>query len=86
MNEVRIVYFAWIKERIGLAEETVQLPDSVVTVADLILLLSTKSDAHGEAFDDPDLVRVAIDQTHVPLTAEIAGAAEIAFFPPVTGG
>jgi sulfur-carrier protein len=82
----RLLYFAWIRERIGKPEETVALPESVVTVTDLIAWLAARGPEYAHAFDKPDIVRTAIDKTHVKATAPIAGAREIAFFPPVTGG
>ena len=82
----RLLYFAWIRERVGKPEETVALPEAVVTVADLIAWLGTRGPEYAHAFDKPEVVRTAIDKTHVKATASVAGAREIAFFPPVTGG
>jgi sulfur-carrier protein len=82
----RLLYFAWIRERVGKPEETLALPESVVTVADLIAWLAARGPEYAHAFDKPDVVRTAIDKTHVKATAPISGAREIAFFPPVTGG
>lgn len=81
-----IRYFAWVRERVGLEQETLDLPPSVETVADVIAWLQTIDDAHGHAFADADAIRVALDQVHVEADAPIAGASEIAFFPPMTGG
>ncbi|WP_439528925.1 molybdopterin converting factor subunit 1 [Pannonibacter sp.] len=81
-----IRYFAWVRERVGLDQETVDLPPSVETVADVIAWLQTVDDAHGHAFADADAIRAALDQVHVETDATIAGAREIAFFPPMTGG
>jgi molybdopterin synthase sulfur carrier subunit len=83
---VRIVYFAWVRERIGKAEETVELPAGVATVADLAGWLSGRGEEYAHAFADPKVVRAAIDRHHVKADAPIAGAREIAFFPPMTGG
>lgn len=85
-NSVRIVYFAWLRERVGHAEETVTVPDGVSTVADLVAWLAGRDEAHAHAFAEPGIVRAAIDQMHVKPDAPIAGAREIAFFPPMTGG
>ena len=82
----RLLYFAWIRERVGKPEETVALPESVVTVTDLIAWLAARGPEYAHAFDKPDIVRTAIDKTHVKATASVTGAREIAFFPPVTGG
>lgn len=83
---MRLVYFAWVRERIGTAEEEVSPPDSVTTVGDLVDWLAGRSSGHAEAFADRARLRAAVDQTFVPLDTPIAGAREIAIFPPVTGG
>jgi sulfur-carrier protein len=87
-NEMSVTlrYFAWVREKAGLAEERVDLPPGVATVADLIAWLKTRGPEYTEAFARGEVIRAAIDQTHVKHTAPIAGAREIAFFPPVTGG
>lgn len=84
--QVKIRYFAWVRERIGVAEETVELPASAATVGDVVAWLRSRGPEFDAAFAKPDVVRAAIDQVHVKATASIAGAREIAFFPPVTGG
>jgi sulfur-carrier protein len=83
---VKLLYFAWVREKAGLAEETVELPGSARTVADVIAWLKTRGPEFAEAFERGDVVRAAIDQSHVKHNAPVAGAREIAFFPPVTGG
>jgi molybdopterin synthase sulfur carrier subunit len=83
---VTLRYFAWVRERVGLAEERVELPPSVVTIAELVAWLSARGPGYAAAFAHAGVVRAAIDQAHVPPAAAIAGAREIAFFPPVTGG
>jgi molybdopterin synthase sulfur carrier subunit len=83
---VRILYFAWVRERIGKSGETLNLPSGVQTVADLMTHLQSLGPEYQHAFARPDVIRAAIDQTHVKASAAIAGAREIAFFPPVTGG
>ena len=83
---VRLLYFAWVRERAGLSEETVELPGDLLTVADVVGWLRLRGANYAAAFERPDLVRAAVDQTHVQHTASIAAAREIAFFPPVTGG
>jgi molybdopterin synthase sulfur carrier subunit len=83
---VRILYFAWVREKTGKAEETVELPAGVDTVAALIAWLSKRGPEYVEAFARPGVVRAAVDRTHVAPSASIATAREIAFFPPVTGG
>ena len=83
---VKLVYFAWVRERIGRAEETVEPPAGVTTVAELAAWLKTRGPEYASAFARPDVIRAAIDHSHVKPNASIAGAREIAFFPPVTGG
>ena len=83
---VKLVYFAWVRERVGKAEETVELPAEVATVADLAAWLKARGPEYAAAFAKPEVVRAAINQSHVKPSASIAGAKEIAFFPPVTGG
>ncbi|KAA0075241.1 molybdopterin converting factor subunit 1 [Tardiphaga sp. P9-11] len=83
---MKVVYFAWVRERIGKSEETVEPPAAVRTVGDLIGWLSTRGDEYAYAFETPKVIRAAIDHTHVRPDTVIAGAREIAFFPPMTGG
>lgn len=83
---LKLVYFAWVRERIGLADETIELPGEARTVADLVLWLKTRGEGYELAFENEAVVRAAIDHTHVKPDAAIAGAREIAFFPPMTGG
>jgi molybdopterin synthase sulfur carrier subunit len=83
---MRLLYFAWIREKTGKAEEMVELPRNILTVADLVAWLKTRGPEYAEAFCNAEVVRVAIDQRHVKYTASLAGAHEVAFFPPVTGG
>ncbi len=83
---VKLVYFAWVRERIGLAEETVVLPDSIRTIGDLVGWLTTRGENYGYAFENPTTVRAAINHNHAGPDALIADATEIAFFPPMTGG
>ena len=83
---VQLKYFAWVRERVGRAEEIVALPPGVATIADLVVWLKARGPEYDHAFDNPEFVRAAIDQAHVKPTAVIKNAREIAFFPPVTGG
>ncbi len=83
---VKVLYFAWVREKAGRAEEIIELPARVETVADLIAWMATRGEEFRSAFERPDIIRVAIDQHHVKHDAAVAGAREIAFFPPVTGG
>jgi sulfur-carrier protein len=83
---VKLVYFAWVRERIGKGEEIVDPPAGVATVADLMTWLASRGDEYALAFESSKFIRVAIDRTHVAATTTIAGAKEVAFFPPMTGG
>jgi sulfur-carrier protein len=83
---VKLVYFAWVRERVGRPEETVAPPETVETVADLIAWLKTRGEEYAHAFENGPLIRAAIDRTHVKHDAALGGAREIAFFPPMTGG
>ncbi|MGE3876092.1 MAG: molybdopterin converting factor subunit 1 [Parvibaculaceae bacterium] len=82
----RLLYFARMRQIIGKSEEDIAIPADVTTVSGLIDFLKERDDAYASAFADPRIIRAAIDQAHAPLDASIAGAREIAFFPPVTGG
>jgi sulfur-carrier protein len=83
---MKLMYFAWVRERIGKAEETVELPAAVKTVGDLMSWLASRGEEYAHAFETPKVIRAAIDHTHVRADAAVAGAREIAFFPPMTGG
>jgi molybdopterin synthase sulfur carrier subunit len=83
---IKILYFAWVREKTGKAEETLALPDTVKTVGDLVQWLKGRGPEYAEAFARAHVVRAAVDQRHVPPQTSLAGAREIAFFPPVTGG
>jgi molybdopterin synthase sulfur carrier subunit len=83
---MKVLYFAWIRERIGKPEEEVELPASIATVGDLMNWLKKRGEEYAHAFDNPKIVRAAIDKVHAEPAAKIANAREIAFFPPMTGG
>ena len=83
---MKVKYFAWVRERIGKAEETIEPPAEVRTVDDLIGWLAKRDEGYAHAFEKPKVIRAAIDHAHVKPDATIAGAREIAFFPPMTGG
>lgn len=82
----RLLYFAWVKDRTGIASEEIELPGGLSTVAELIGWLKTRGPEFAHAFERGEVIRAAIDQSHARPDAPIAGAKEIAFFPPVTGG
>jgi len=83
---VKLLYFAWVREKAGRSEEEVDLPAETQTISDVIAWLKTRGPEFESAFERGDIIRAAIDQTHVKHDTPIAGAREIAFFPPVTGG
>jgi molybdopterin synthase sulfur carrier subunit len=83
---MRLLYFAWVREKTGVAAEEVELPAGIATVGDLMAWLKTRGEGFADAFARTDVVRAAIDQTHARHDVRLAGAREIAFFPPVTGG
>ena len=81
---INVLYFAWVRERIGLPRERVET--SAVTVADLVAELSAREDRYAAAFADLASLRVALDQDLSDFSAPLAGVREVAFFPPMTGG
>jgi molybdopterin synthase sulfur carrier subunit len=83
---VTILYFAWLRERVGASEEHLPLPASVATVADLIAWLSDRGPGHASAFANPRTVRCAVNQEFADPATPIGPGDEVAFFPPVTGG
>jgi molybdopterin synthase sulfur carrier subunit len=83
---VRIRYFAWLRERVGVAEEEVEPPEDVATVGDLVGWLKGRGPQFAHAFENEAVVRAAIDNTHASSEARLVGAREVAFFPPMTGG
>ena len=83
---MKVLYFAWVRERVGRAEEELNPPPTVETVSDLIALLRERGEGYARAFDKPGAVRAALDRVHARGDASIAGVKEVAFFPPMTGG
>jgi molybdopterin synthase sulfur carrier subunit len=83
---MKALYFAWVRERVGKAEEELDPPATVATVGDLIAWLSRRGEGYARAFEKPLAVRAALDRVHARSDALIAGAKEVAFFPPMTGG
>lgn len=81
-----VLYFAWLRERVGVAEETVSPPESVVTVADLVAWLADLDDRHAIAFKDRATVRCAVNHEFADTATVLRPGDEVAFFPPVTGG
>ena len=83
---MKLVYFAWVRDKIGQAEETLTPPADVATVGDLVAWLATTSLGHAAALADMSVVRCAVNQEYVDLSHPLAAGDEVAFFPPVTGG
>lgn len=83
---LKILYFAWVRERTGLAEEDIALPENVTTVGDLIIHLKAKGPGYASAFENAGTIRAALDQAHVSHDTPLGNAREVAFFPPMTGG
>ncbi len=83
---MKIHYFAWVRERIGKTDEEIDIPQNVSTVGELIVFLAGRGEEYAYAFENPKVIRAAIDRAHVSADVKIAGAKEIAFFPPMTGG
>ena len=83
---MKLIYFAWVRERIGKSEEELDLPAHVATVRDLLQWLKARGDGYEQALEYPDVIRVAINQEHVDHSEPVSGAREIALFPPMTGG
>lgn len=83
---MKLVYFAWVRERIGQSEEEIELPPEVKTVRDLLDHLKARGEGYAEALRVPEAIRVAINHEHVSHKEPIAGAREIGLFPPMTGG
>ncbi len=82
---MKVLYFAWLRERIGAAQEDVDVGDSR-TIAELVETLKGRDPRYAVAFEDMSAIRVALDQEQAELDAPLAGVGEVAFFPPVTGG
>ena len=83
---MRVRYFAWVRERVGLAEEEIEIPAGVETVRDLMTWLAVRDEGYGAAFAQPDVIRAALDHAHVQHDALLSQGRELAFFPPMTGG
>lgn len=81
---MQVLYFAWVRERIGVPREAVET--SAATVADLVAELAGREERYALAFSDLSALRVAVDQVLSDFDAPLAGVQEVAFFPPMTGG
>ena len=83
---MKILYFAWLRSKIGTGEEDLTPPADVATVGQIMAWLSTRSPGHAEAFARPALIRAAVNQDFAGLDQPVGADDELAFFPPVTGG
>ncbi len=83
---MKVLYFAWLRERIGVGSEDVDPPETVATVGDLVAWLAAREARYAAAFEDISAIKVAVDQEQADFDAPITGVREVALFPPVTGG
>lgn len=83
---MKVLYFAWLRTKIGVATETVDVPAEVKDVGALVEWLKTRSPKHAEALANSKVVKVAVNQEHVPYDHPVSAGDEVALFPPVTGG
>ena len=83
---MKLVYFAWVRERIGRREEEIALPASVATAGDLLAWLKARGPEYEHALAEPRAIRIAVDHVHAKAETPIGSAREVALFPPMTGG
>ena len=83
---MKIFYFSWVRDKIGVGKEDITLPENVTTVEQLAGWLLDKGDGYAQAFVDLSIIRAAVNQEHVKLDHPVGANDEVAFFPPVTGG
>ncbi len=83
---MKVLYFAWLRTKVGIAEEILTLPETVTTLYEFIDHLKERGGGYEEIFQDLNVVRVAIDQEYITGDASLENVTEVAFFPPVTGG
>ena len=83
---MNVLYFAWVRQKVGRSDEVIEHTPSLRTVGDLALMLASRGGGYAEAFGDLKRLRAAVNQQHVGLDATLAAGDEVAFFPPVTGG
>ena len=83
---MKLLYFAWIRAKIGMAEETVSVPAGIVTVADLLDWLAARGENYAAALKERKVVKVAVNQEYVGADHPLKPGDEVALFPPVTGG
>lgn len=83
---MKLVYFAWVRERIGKDSETIERPENVTTIADLLTWLAGRGDGYASALIHPEVIRVAVNHEHMDHDTPLPLNGEIALFPPMTGG
>ncbi len=83
---MQMMYFAWLRAKIGVAEERIEPPSEIATVADLLDWLKARGGGYGDALADLSVVRVAVNQEYVKADHPVAAGDEVALFPPITGG
>jgi molybdopterin synthase sulfur carrier subunit len=83
---MKILYFAWLRERLNRSSDEVSPPSDIVTLADLVTWLRERDEALDLAMENPDIFKLSINARIVPWNTPIAGATEIAILPPMTGG
>lgn len=83
---MKVLYFAWLRQHVGVAEEEFDLPGGVNTVGDLVGMLAAKGPGYAKGFAEPQAIRAAVNFEYVPFDHKLANADEVAFFPPMTGG
>lgn len=83
---MKILYFGWVRSKIGIGSETIDLPSDVKIVSDLITFLCSRGPSHVDALSDTSQIRVAVDQEIGKMDTLISKAEEVALFPPMTGG
>ena len=87
MSRMKLLYFSWIRERVGFGEEEVDLPSDVTNVTELFDWLRGRGEEFAGFLEQPDIIRVALDRQHAEeRDARLSGVSEIALFPPMTGG
>ncbi len=86
MADLKVLYFAWLRGRIGHGEEAVALAPDIATVGDLVRHLGARGGAYGDAFADPTVIRAAVNQDFADFDHPLRPGDEVALFPPVTGG
>lgn len=83
---MKVLYFAWLRERIGVPEEEITFPAHIRTVAEAIAHLAAQGENYAYAFEKPEIIRAALDKRHAAAETLLADARELALFPPMTGG